>query len=204
MWNDWCSVGWQVEVPNEKPPMTAANGRSRETLERERGTDPGARAFERWLAWQRQMPAGHRTRSPLLRSHWLKLTTLIPVWHRLMLASASSRRTRGEHSTSYQPPGVCFWSVRSSARISSNRGCRLSRLTSWDWAIIRSGSKSVLVAGSIQSPSAVLQSCRRSNDCPRVPHPSNWSRNSARTWRDGASAHSTGSMEFCGLAATEL
>jgi hypothetical protein len=38
---------------------------------------------------------------------------------------------------------------------------------------LSSGGKSVLVAGSIQSPSAVLQSCRRSNDCPRVPQPSN-------------------------------
>jgi len=31
-------------------PMTAASGRSRGTLERERGTDPGAGAFERWIA----------------------------------------------------------------------------------------------------------------------------------------------------------
>ena len=40
-----------------------------------------------------------------------------------------------------------------------------------------SGGKSVLVAGSIQSPSEVLRSCRRSNYCPRVPQPSKSSRN---------------------------
>jgi hypothetical protein len=42
---------------------------------------------------------------------------------------------------------------------------------------LSSGGKSVLVAGSVQSLSEVLRSCRRSNYCSRVPQPSNSSRN---------------------------